>query len=364
MATWYYVEAGQQAGPVEEAALEEMLRTGRIQPDTLVWHEGMANWQPYREVKPVSAPGAAPPLAAPPVASSALQPGEVVCAECGRIFTKDNAIQYGSLWVCAHCKPLFVQKLQEGVVSGSGRGRRPLPVNAEELVNEITARGVEVDIGSCISRGWGLVKANLGLTIGATVLVMVCIQAGGFIPIIGIVISLVLQGPLMGGLNVFYLKLMRGETATVGDAFCGFSIGFGRLCLTFILMAVLIYVCFAPAAAYAVITGSFSQKGPDALLVILALFGLAGAVYLGVAFVFALPLAADLELGAWDALQVSRRIVSKRWFAVFGLVFLAGLLSALGLLACIIGVLFTLPIFYAATLYAYEDIFGVTPAGT
>ena len=52
---WYYVSAGQQAGPVEEAQLEDLFRTGKIQAETLVWKEGMANWQPYREVKPVTA---------------------------------------------------------------------------------------------------------------------------------------------------------------------------------------------------------------------------------------------------------------------------------------------------------------------
>jgi uncharacterized membrane protein len=38
----------------------------------------------------------------------------------------------------------------------------------------------------------------------------------------------------------------------------------------------------------------------------------------------------------------------------------AGLLSALGILACIVGVIFTLPLFYAVTMYAYEDIFGAS----
>jgi len=33
---WYYVDAGQQAGPVDDAQLEELLRSGKIQSDTLV----------------------------------------------------------------------------------------------------------------------------------------------------------------------------------------------------------------------------------------------------------------------------------------------------------------------------------------
>ena len=39
---WYYVEAGQQAGPVDDAQLQELLGSGKIQQETLVWREGMA----------------------------------------------------------------------------------------------------------------------------------------------------------------------------------------------------------------------------------------------------------------------------------------------------------------------------------
>jgi hypothetical protein len=44
---------------------------------------------------------------------------------------------------------------------------------------------------------------------------------------------------------------------------------------------------------------------------------------------------------------------------VFGLVVLAGLLSALGILGCFIGVIFTLPLFFIVAMQAYEDIFGI-----
>jgi hypothetical protein len=44
---WYYVEGGQQQGPVSDAELEGKSRAGAITPETLVWREGMANWQPF-----------------------------------------------------------------------------------------------------------------------------------------------------------------------------------------------------------------------------------------------------------------------------------------------------------------------------
>jgi uncharacterized RDD family membrane protein YckC len=88
----------------------------------------MANWLPYEQVKPaaVAAPLAAFPTgtpgvaasvesALPPVATATATGPEVVCAQCNRIFPKEETIQYGGDYVCATCKPAFVQKVKEGV---------------------------------------------------------------------------------------------------------------------------------------------------------------------------------------------------------------------------------------------------------
>lgn len=118
---WYYVENGQQAGPVDEVQLEALRTSGKIQPDTLIWSEGMANWQPYGQVKGGGA-GAAPAPAAPPLTMASPTPGanEVVCAECGGVFNVQDTIAYGGARVCAKCKPIFMQKLAEGAKLHSG----------------------------------------------------------------------------------------------------------------------------------------------------------------------------------------------------------------------------------------------------
>ncbi|MFH1091230.1 MAG: RDD family protein, partial [Pseudomonadota bacterium] len=65
---------------------------------TLVWRFGLAEWQPF----------------------SALQAGDVngslFCSQCGRRFPRDDMIHFSSLWVCADCKPYFIQRLKEGLV--------------------------------------------------------------------------------------------------------------------------------------------------------------------------------------------------------------------------------------------------------
>jgi uncharacterized RDD family membrane protein YckC len=116
---WYYVEAGQQLGPVDDAQLEALASRGEILSDTLVWREGMDNWQMYGEIKaPGSSALAEPPVIAP--AGPALASGQAVCAECGGIFNVQEMIPYGGVHVCAGCKPVFMQKLAEGARVSTG----------------------------------------------------------------------------------------------------------------------------------------------------------------------------------------------------------------------------------------------------
>ena len=98
---WYYAEDGQQRGPINETDFNNLVRAGTIKDDTLIWREGMANWQSYTEVR-----GGA--------AATATAVGAVLCSQCGKSFAQDQVIRYGDAWVCATCKPLFVQRLKEG----------------------------------------------------------------------------------------------------------------------------------------------------------------------------------------------------------------------------------------------------------
>jgi len=116
---WYYAAGGRQQGPVGDTQLDALIQSGQVTQDTLIWRDGMANWLPLRQARPSTD---APPAMAStfPEARAGEGTGEVVCAECGKIFSKDNAIQYGTAWVCAACKPIFLQKLREGATTGSG----------------------------------------------------------------------------------------------------------------------------------------------------------------------------------------------------------------------------------------------------
>ncbi|MGO8839288.1 MAG: RDD family protein [Limisphaerales bacterium] len=109
---WYYVDQGKQAGPVNDAQFAELVRTGKILPDTLVWREGLAAWQSYREAITPS-----PSFSLPPGAGVGAATGEspdAVCAECGKMFAMQDMIRHGGVYICANCKPVFMQKIAEG----------------------------------------------------------------------------------------------------------------------------------------------------------------------------------------------------------------------------------------------------------
>lgn len=103
---WFYSINGQQMGPVAEAQLDELLGSGKINGDTPVWREGMADWQPLGAVRPVPV--------TPPVLSN---PSALTCVECGKPFPPGELIQLNRAWVCANCKPVFLQKMSEGVAT-------------------------------------------------------------------------------------------------------------------------------------------------------------------------------------------------------------------------------------------------------
>jgi len=68
MSEWYYAEGSRQrVGPLADESVLELYRSGRIGLDTLVWREGLPQWQPLGDFAlelnlPPPADGAPPPL--------------------------------------------------------------------------------------------------------------------------------------------------------------------------------------------------------------------------------------------------------------------------------------------------------------
>lgn len=201
-------------------------------------------------------------------------------------------------------------------------------VDPEAYAAAITARGVSLDLGAALSRGWELLKTDYWSFVGVTGLMIIVLAAANFIPVAG----LLLNGVLLGGVQFYYLKRMRGQTAELSDCFLGFSAMTGALIVASLLVTV------------------FTTIG----IILLILPGL----YLAVAYSFTFLLALDHGLDFWPAMEVSRRVITKNWFWMLLLIIVAALLSALGFLLIGIGYFLTAPLFYATIVAAYEQLIG------
>jgi hypothetical protein len=53
---WYYIRQGQQVGPVPKEQLEQLMASGQLQPNDMVWKQGMAQWAPASQIFPPTPP--------------------------------------------------------------------------------------------------------------------------------------------------------------------------------------------------------------------------------------------------------------------------------------------------------------------
>ncbi|MET0378609.1 MAG: hypothetical protein ABW049_06395 [Spongiibacteraceae bacterium] len=85
-------------------------------------------------------------------------------------------------------------------------------------------------------------------------------------------------------------------------------------------------------------------------------------IYLMISYYLATPLLVEKNLGAWQALEASRKATTKRWFAIFGLFLLLGLINFATVFTLFIGLIWTIPMSVIAFGILYRNIFGIEPA--
>jgi hypothetical protein len=64
---WYYLRQGERLGPVGTEALRQVIASGQLTSNELVWSEGMSQWAPAHSVGDLWAGGPPPPPPLPPM---------------------------------------------------------------------------------------------------------------------------------------------------------------------------------------------------------------------------------------------------------------------------------------------------------
>jgi len=231
--------------------------------------------------------------------------------------------------------------------------------------NELEFNRNAVQPVECIKAGWNLMQSQYWLFVGMTFVGMII---GSLIPF-GI-----LMGPMTCGIYLALFKTRKGQPIEFAVLFKGFDY-FGDAVIAALLHVLPMFVIIAPAYILYIV-GMFtmmgaSQNGQPDPAAALGFFGIFGVIWLiimvllvvlSVVFAFAYPLIVDRRLSGLNAVKLSIRAGFANFWRLLAMIVLTGLLSALGLLLCIVGVYLLMPLSFAAMAAAYEQVFGLSEA--
>lgn len=195
-----------------------------------------------------------------------------------------------------------------------------------------------VDIAEALRRGFNLYKENI------TTLLIATFLAG----IISVVTAGILAGPMLAGLAIVTLGLVDrvDPKPQVGDIFKGFNF----------FMQSLVYFILLVVAAFVgkFILGFIPFLGP--LLSTLYSFALNTAVLFVIFYI------TDKKMDVVAAIQKSIDVVKTNFWIFLALAIVAGVVSALGVIACVIGIVVTAPMYISTIAIVYRDLHPASQA--
>lgn len=149
--------------------------------------------------------------------------------------------------------------------------------------------------------------------------------------IIQLVVNLIML-PMMAGIMILGIKRSVDAPIKSGSVFAYFS-KMIPLFLTMILMYIMIIIGF--------------------LLLVLP------GIYLSVAYYMAMPLVVEKGMSPWQALETSRKAVTRRWFSVFFFFIILSIIVFISAIPLGIGLIWTMPLMIIAFGVLYRNMFGV-----
>ena len=196
-----------------------------------------------------------------------------------------------------------------------------------------------IDIGEALRRGFELYKENITTLMLATLLAT----------IISFVSVFILAGPMFAGVIMLTLALVdkKQPKPDIGAIFKGFDVFLPSL----VFMILLLVATFVGQ----LILGLFPLIG----FFTSTLYGMA----LSTVVMFGLFYIADKGMDVVAAIQKSYEVVKSNFWIFLGLNIVAQVVSSLGVIACIIGIIVTLPMYYCTIAVVYRDLHPASNAG-
>jgi hypothetical protein len=227
-----------------------------------------------------------------------------------------------------------------------------------------------IDASACISEGWNFIKSNYWLFVGMIVVETIIVIAANFVPYAGDLINIIVGGALICGIYIALLAQRRGENVPFSLMFEGFS-RVVPATLVQIISAIPLILLGLAAVSFIPMPPALAPDGGNIAEVQAAIFNrsflvpaiISGLVALLISIItnlllfFALPLVADRDAPIGEALRLSVAAGLNNIGGLIVLFIFEILLAFAGALACGVGVIFVLPVIYAANIAAYKRVF-------
>lgn len=236
-------------------------------------------------------------------------------------------------------------------------------------MENIEFRKGAVDAANCISEGWNFVKPNYWLFFAICIVSVLISAVASRIPYAGSVINIVVGGALTCGIYIALLAQWRRQNVQFSLMFEGFSRILQTTLITLVaaipsfIFAGLVYA-FVPIPDMALAATNpqafieaFFNRAVILPLAILTVLSLVVSIVVQILMFFALPLVADRNVAVGDALRLSLRAGTSNFGGLLALVLFQILLCMAGLLVCVVGVFFVLPVVFASRIVAYKSVF-------
>lgn len=240
-----------------------------------------------------------------------------------------------------------------------------------------TNRAYNFQMGRYMEEGWSIFKSAAGSFIGFTVVYFIIYFVISLIPFVNL-LAMFIAPALIAGIFI-YCRNMMHKKEDFGNFFEGFNF-FGRIALFqlilflfFIPFLILLFsVVFPVNVIPDLISGDYNPEwiGEDiaqsfennfGLVALIYLLFLAGILYLYTSYSLTLPLIVDMNMGFWEAMETSRKVVGEKFFSFLGMYVVLGLLLMVGtIFTCGLGLLVLLPYLNTVIFATYDDIFKPT----
>ena len=224
-----------------------------------------------------------------------------------------------------------------------------------------------LSIGGCVGKAWATYRQDPWRITGVVVLTFLAQFLMNNIPVAGLILAFLLNGPILGGLYYFCRQALHGSASGAGDVTGTIR---ERFLPCFLATTVSNLLAFGPfllglIPAVALAAGLenldpaklLERPGLAAAMALPLLGGLLAMLYLLLLWSLAVPLAACSSMDFWEALKTSWHGVRANLLRYFGLLLVLGFLNLLGLICLVVGLFVTIPLTLLATMAAYDHIF-------